>query len=74
MDVSATGIAASDHPDPEPGMAVFQRVQQRAATSMPYVYEEDSTVFPNAAGRIQRRHPPLAGQSETNQQFPLAEG
>eukprot|EP00975_Prorocentrum_lima_P008462 1807236-Prorocentrum_lima.AAC.1 len=27
MDVSATGIAASDHPDPKPGMAVFQRVQ-----------------------------------------------
>eukprot|EP00975_Prorocentrum_lima_P004817 1047498-Prorocentrum_lima.AAC.1 len=50
MDVFATGIAASDHPGPKPGMAVFRRVQQRAAVPMPYVYEEDSTVFANAAG------------------------
>eukprot|EP00975_Prorocentrum_lima_P006411 1381013-Prorocentrum_lima.AAC.1 len=54
-------------------MAVFRRVQQRTAVKMPYVYEEDYTVLADDAARIQRRHPPLAGQSETDQRFPLAE-
>eukprot|EP00975_Prorocentrum_lima_P010921 2321623-Prorocentrum_lima.AAC.1 len=40
----------------------FSGVQQRTAVQMPFVYEEDSTVFADAAGRVQRRHPPLAGQ------------
>eukprot|EP00975_Prorocentrum_lima_P034971 7348889-Prorocentrum_lima.AAC.1 len=41
---------------------------------MPDVREEGETIYANAAGRVQLRHPPLAGQAETYQEFPLAQG
>eukprot|EP00975_Prorocentrum_lima_P023990 5048538-Prorocentrum_lima.AAC.1 len=48
-----------------------QRVFQRPSKSMPHVFENDNTVFANAAGRVQLREAPPAGQPETTQQHPF---
>eukprot|EP00975_Prorocentrum_lima_P035620 7487420-Prorocentrum_lima.AAC.1 len=49
--VTQTGIAASDHPGTGLDAPVFRRVQQRTATPMPHVHEEDSTIYADASGR-----------------------
>eukprot|EP00975_Prorocentrum_lima_P004798 1044270-Prorocentrum_lima.AAC.1 len=41
---------------------------------MPFVFENDSTVFADAAGRVQLRDAPPAGQPETTQQHPFLAG
>eukprot|EP00975_Prorocentrum_lima_P013181 2799179-Prorocentrum_lima.AAC.1 len=41
---------------------------------MPYVFENDSTVLANAAGRVQLREAPPAGQPETSQEHPFLAG